>query len=257
MSSSAVNLAGHNISKPSQKTFCSFNGFNIQVFVVQSRSWSLCFSTSTDIQKADYWVLSIAVCTYLILASHKNQSTWIQDHQALVWCIPWFLSILWAAVGLGVVGYGDIGACGSTLLLPWHYVYWHIKGCWFTSDRTRLLVNFIPRWIIIITILALYIRLYFIIHKAHSRFMSFDEDAVGSLQTGSSVMNISSSAEEDCEHRGQANPRHTRIGRASPVLKRVRTPPLSLNKHLHASDIVSNDDLSSGLHVHLDNSNSS
>jgi hypothetical protein len=52
--------------------------------------------------------------------------------------------------------------------------------------------------------------------------MSFDEDAVGSLQTGSSAINMSSSAEEDCERRGQVAPRNTRIGRPSPVLKRVR-----------------------------------
>ncbi|KAE9381377.1 hypothetical protein N431DRAFT_539044 [Stipitochalara longipes BDJ] len=170
LSSSAVDLAGHNIGEPGSKIFCSFNGFNIQDFVVQT----------------DYWVLTIA------------------EHQAIVWCTPWFLSILWAVIGLGVVGYGDIGA-------------W----CQFTSDRTRLLANFIPRWVIIITMLTLYIRLYCIIHKAHNRFMSFDEDAIGSLQTGSSAMNMSSSAEEDCERRGPSDPRHTRIGRALPLLQRI------------------------------------
>jgi hypothetical protein len=55
--------------------------------------------------------------------------------------------------------------------------------------------------------------------------MSFDEDGIGSLQTGSSAMNMSSSAEEDCERRGQVAPRNTRIGRASPVLKRVCNSP--------------------------------
>ncbi|PMD39780.1 hypothetical protein L207DRAFT_634295 [Hyaloscypha variabilis F] len=188
LSSSAMNLAGHNIGKPSQKTFCSFNGFNIQVFVVQT----------------DYWVLSFAVCTYFILASHKDQSSWIQDHRVVVWCVPWFLSACWAAIGLAVVGYGDIGA-------------W----CWFTSDKVRILVNFVPRWIIIFILLGLYIRLYFIIHKAHNRFMSFDDEAVGSLQTGSSALNMSSSFDGDCDRRGQPIPRHTRIGRASPVLKRI------------------------------------
>ncbi|KAF4635556.1 hypothetical protein G7Y89_g2542 [Cudoniella acicularis] len=198
MSSSAVDLGGPNLGSPEAKTFCSFNGFMIQVFVVQT----------------DYWVLTIALCTYLILANHKHQSSWIQEHRVIVWIFPWFLSALWAAIGLVVVGYGDIGA-------------W----CWFTSDRTRLLVNFIPRWLIILIILALYVRLYFIIHKAHNRFMSFDEDATGSLQTASSVirsaprlsMNISSSADDDCERNGAAAaaPTHTRIGRASPVLKRI------------------------------------
>lgn len=61
--------------------------------------------------------------------------------------------------------------------------------------------------------------------------MSFDEDATGSLQTGSSVtrsamgisMNVSNGADADCERDG-AQSRHTRIGRASPVLKRVPIP---------------------------------
>jgi hypothetical protein len=95
LSSSAVNLGSGNIGHPDTKTFCSFNGFMIQVFVVQT----------------DYWVLMIALCTYLILANHKHQSTWVQDHSYIIWGLPWFLSILWAAIGLGVVGYGDIGAC--------------------------------------------------------------------------------------------------------------------------------------------------
>jgi hypothetical protein len=171
----------------------------------------------THAQIADYWVLTIAVCTYLILANHKHQSSWIQENRWVVWGFPWILSILWSGIGLGVVGYGDIGA-------------W----CWFTSDSVRLFVNFIPRWLIIITILCLYLRLYFIIHKAHNRFMSFDEDATGSLQTGSSMtrsqprlsFNVSGSSgtEIDCERDGSHPPRHTRIGRASPVLKRVCLP---------------------------------
>ncbi|KAH6675579.1 G protein-coupled glucose receptor regulating Gpa2-domain-containing protein [Halenospora varia] len=197
LSSAAVNLGPTTIGAPKSKPFCSFNGFMIQVFVVQT----------------DYWVLTIAVCTYLILANHKHQSSWIQEHRIVIWAFPWFLSTLWAAIGLAVVGYGDIGA-------------W----CWFTSDTVRLLVNFIPRWLIIISILGLYVRLYFIIHTAHNRFMSFDEDAVGSLRTGSSMtrsggprlsLNISSGPDDDCERVVQPAPTHTRIGRASPVLKRI------------------------------------
>jgi hypothetical protein len=37
LSSCAVNLSGHSIGAPAQKTFCSFNGFMTQFFVVQSR----------------------------------------------------------------------------------------------------------------------------------------------------------------------------------------------------------------------------
>jgi hypothetical protein len=38
LSSAAVNLTpGHNIGSENEKAFCSFNGFMIQVFVVQSK----------------------------------------------------------------------------------------------------------------------------------------------------------------------------------------------------------------------------
>lgn len=205
---------GYNIGNSDEKGFCSFNGFMIQVFVVQT----------------DYWVLAIALCTYLILANHKHQSTWIQDHRSIIWVLPWALSILWATIGLAVVGYGNIGA-------------W----CWFTSDRTRLLVNFIPRWLIIITIIGLYLRLYFIIHKAHSRFMSFDEDATGSFQMSGHAshvrsaprvpinMNSKGSSSNDSSSNSSRNelkspeadveivvaPTHNRIPKSSPHLKRI------------------------------------
>jgi hypothetical protein len=49
-------------------------------------------------------------------------------------------------------------------------------GCWFGSDKVRLLVNFVPRWLIIVVILVLYSRLYHIIYMAHNRFMSFHDE---------------------------------------------------------------------------------
>ncbi|KAF2654376.1 hypothetical protein K491DRAFT_717196 [Lophiostoma macrostomum CBS 122681] len=140
MSSCAVGLSSGPLSAPKNKAFCSFNGFMTQFFVIQT----------------DYWVLIIAVCTYFILANYKHLSSWVQEHRIILWCLPWGFSALWAAIGLGVAGYGGIGA-------------W----CWFTSDKVRLLVNFVPRWIIILIVLGLYARLYFIIYKAHNRFMSF------------------------------------------------------------------------------------
>lgn len=63
--------------------------------------------------KADYWVLIIAVYTFLVLADYKHSSSWIESHRIVLWMLPWFFSTLWAAIGLGVVGYGDIGACKS------------------------------------------------------------------------------------------------------------------------------------------------
>ncbi|KAG9238638.1 G protein-coupled glucose receptor regulating Gpa2-domain-containing protein [Amylocarpus encephaloides] len=151
--SSSVNLHGPSIGSPDLVDFCSFNGFMTQVFVVQT----------------DYWVLTIAICTYLILADHKRESTWAQDHRIVMWVLPWVISIVIGTLGLVLVGYGDIGA-------------W----CWFVSDRLRLLINFIPRWIIIFTILTLYARLYFLIHKAHTGFTSFSDEALSDLPTNSS-----------------------------------------------------------------------
>ncbi|KAJ3479786.1 hypothetical protein NLG97_g8230 [Lecanicillium saksenae] len=143
LSSAAVNLSGQDIGSKACKTFCSFNGFMIQTFVDQT----------------DYWVLSIAACTYIMLDDRKAVSQWIQTNRAIVWTIPWVLSLLWATLGLTLAGYGDIGA-------------W----CWFTSDKTRLLVNFLPRWVIIAMMLLLYLRLHFIIHRAHDNFVSFNDE---------------------------------------------------------------------------------
>ncbi len=110
--SSSMNISGRWIGAPEQAKFCSFNGFLTQVFVIQT----------------DYWVFVIAVYTYFVLTDQKKCSAWVQDHSWIPWVLPWLLSVLWAAIGLGVTGYGDIGA-------------W----CWFTSDEVRLLVNFVPR----------------------------------------------------------------------------------------------------------------
>lgn len=41
LSSASMNLSGNNIGSPKQKDFCSFNGFMIQVFVVQSKPFPI------------------------------------------------------------------------------------------------------------------------------------------------------------------------------------------------------------------------
>ncbi|KAF2189825.1 hypothetical protein K469DRAFT_562731 [Zopfia rhizophila CBS 207.26] len=185
LSSCAVNLSGHLLSEPPQKKFCSFNGFMTQFFVVST----------------DYWVLVIAICTFLILANYKHQSTWIQEHKIFLWCFPWGLSVLWAGLGLGLAGYGDIGA-------------W----CWFTSDRVRLLVNFIPRWFIIIAILGLYAQLYRIIYRAHNRFMSFnDESTPHNLENFELEIESVSSTQRS----GGTTPGPTHVRKPSPILKKM------------------------------------
>lgn len=117
MSSSAVNLSGHDIGSEQCKKFCSFNGFMIQTFVDQS---TFAHDGSCDGitgfangDLADYWVLAIAACTFIMVNDKKAVSQWIQDNRVVVWAVPWVLSLLWATLGLTLAGYGDIGACRS------------------------------------------------------------------------------------------------------------------------------------------------
>ena len=101
LSSAAMNIGGKFIGAPEQHGFCSFNGFMTQVFVIQT----------------DYWVLTIAISTYFILADHKRLAGWVQDHLLLLMSLPWLFSVLWASIGLGVAGYGNIGACKRGIFL--------------------------------------------------------------------------------------------------------------------------------------------
>ncbi|KAL4916042.1 hypothetical protein BDW62DRAFT_203047 [Aspergillus aurantiobrunneus] len=140
--STSMNLSGRHIWAEEQRAFCSFNGSMNQMFVIQT----------------DYWILLIAVCTYLILMDHAA-AAWIQDYRVALWCVPWVLPTLWAALGLGLV------------------------GCWFTSDRIRLLVNLAPRWAIIATILALYTRLCIFLYQSHRSTSSDYEVSAGALPT--------------------------------------------------------------------------
>ncbi|KAJ0422214.1 G protein-coupled glucose receptor regulating Gpa2-domain-containing protein [Aspergillus carlsbadensis] len=148
--STSMNLSGRHIWAEEQRGFCSFNGFMNQMFVIQT----------------DYWILIIAVCTYLILMDHTATASWIQEYRVVLWCLPWILSTLWATLGLVLVGYGNIGA-------------W----CWFTSDRIRLLVNFTPRWAIIVIILALYTRLCIFLYRSHKSISSDYETSASALPT--------------------------------------------------------------------------
>jgi hypothetical protein len=102
---------------------------------------------------ADYWILIIAVCTFFLLADHQVASEWITHRPWVVWVVAWIFPIIWASLALGIAGYTSSGA-------------W----CSLPSDKARLLVNFVPRWLIIIVILVLYLRLYFILRRAHQHF---------------------------------------------------------------------------------------
>ncbi|PYI02810.1 hypothetical protein BO78DRAFT_214403 [Aspergillus sclerotiicarbonarius CBS 121057] len=140
--STSLNVSGSEIWGPSLQPFCSFNGFMAQAFIVQT----------------DYWILSIAICTYLILMDYTRAASWVQNHRIAFWCVPWSFSLLWAALGLVIVGYGNTGG-------------W----CWFTSDRVRLFANFIPRWAIIFVILCIYTRLCLFLYRSHKAISSDHE----------------------------------------------------------------------------------
>ncbi|EPS35428.1 hypothetical protein H072_11174 [Dactylellina haptotyla CBS 200.50] len=133
MFSAGFHVGGDDLALPENKTTCTVNGFLTQVFVVQT----------------DWWILIIAIVTYIILGNFKSASHFMQTHVWIPWLPPWIVSIIIAVVCQAVVGYGYIGG-------------W----CWLTSDMNRLLVNFIPRWIIVIAIAIIYARLYMIVRKA-------------------------------------------------------------------------------------------
>ncbi|KAK0639571.1 hypothetical protein B0T16DRAFT_361173, partial [Cercophora newfieldiana] len=160
--SSSMNVGGRWIGAPEQKRFCSFNGYMTQVFVIQT----------------DYWVLTIAVYTFFVLMDQKRWSSWLDSHSAFSWAVPWVLSVLWASIGLGVTGYGDIGA-------------W----CWFTSDQVRLLVRLLHPWTIIGIMFLMYARLYLVLFRAHRRLASLEaSDSVRPNGSGSRQLegNVSS-----------------------------------------------------------------
>jgi hypothetical protein len=132
MTSTSLNVSGRLIGAPDMKDFCLYNGFMTQFFVVQT----------------DYWVLTIAICTFFLVGDHERSSKWVQSHRLIVFTIPPLVSAIWAAIGLGLKAYDNIGG-------------W----CWFPSDRTRLLVNFVPRWIIVIGCLGVYFHLFLTIFR--------------------------------------------------------------------------------------------
>jgi hypothetical protein len=53
----------------------------------------------------------IAICTFFLLADYQHQVRWVQGHRILLWSVPWLLPILWAALGAGIDGYNNTGAC--------------------------------------------------------------------------------------------------------------------------------------------------
>jgi hypothetical protein len=53
----------------------------------------------------------------------------------MLWMLPWGLSALWAALGLIITGYGDIGACTSNpSYFPIHILIFFPRYTSFMTD---------------------------------------------------------------------------------------------------------------------------
>ena len=184
-----------------------------------------------DIILADYWIFIIAICTYLLLTDNKTQSAWIQDHRVILWALPWFFSLLCGGLGLGLIGYGYNGAY-----------------CLFLSDKIRLLINYVPRWIIILTIIFLYFRLYLVVHRVQKETSSLGSglstNPENSLRTQDKVPGV-----EDIEV-GRRESRKA-SGSAQRRLKRVSSLQLQREVKLNPAGLLPDDDISTCVYVHL------
>ncbi|EXF84333.1 hypothetical protein CFIO01_08817 [Colletotrichum fioriniae PJ7] len=188
--STTMNLSGRLIDDPEQTDFCKLNGFMAQVFVIQT----------------DYWVLSIAICTFFILAGQRKRANWVQNHEVVIWGLPWFFSVLWASLGFKLAGYNSIGA-------------W----CWFKSDKVRLLANFVPRWIIISIMFVSYAYLALVLFRAQNRLSSIQESP-GHLESGYSTQDGSRAAST---HEGLEGRSMISIRRLKRVARQLLLYPLA------------------------------
>lgn len=89
-----------------------------------------------------------------------------------------YLGCAWPGIG-GLSEYWSLLVSFPAVLL---YILTDISGkntgCWFASDRTRLLVNFVPRWIIVFVIIALYLRLSYILLRTQRQLESSEDDTM-------------------------------------------------------------------------------
>jgi hypothetical protein len=74
--------------------------------------------------------------------------------------------------------------------------------------------------LIIFTILYLYIRLYFIIHAAHTRFETFDSDIIASSSNPRLSLHISEGTDPECEVQ-TPQPSTFQVRRDTKALRRI------------------------------------
>ncbi|KAI6380798.1 hypothetical protein MCOR25_001472 [Pyricularia grisea] len=133
----ALDLANQPLTAISNYSACVCDGFMVQLFVTQS----------------DYWILMIAIYTFIIVTGQNQTAAWIDNHQIIVLAIPWAISVTSASVSLTISSYNDIGS-------------W----CWIHEENIRLWYNFVPRWTIIIAMLVMYARISVVLRKAQRGF---------------------------------------------------------------------------------------
>ncbi|KAF3929586.1 hypothetical protein ABW19_dt0208051 [Dactylella cylindrospora] len=126
-------ITGNTATSPSNDTICSINGFITQLFFSQ----------------IDLWQITIAVTTLLLLSGPSGILKWAREHVHFVWLFPWAVSLVTALFGYGFWRYADNGSF-----------------CWLPTVHIRLYFNYLPRWLVILTCLAIYIIIFRIIRRA-------------------------------------------------------------------------------------------
>ncbi|TLS24208.1 hypothetical protein PpBr36_08827 [Pyricularia pennisetigena] len=132
-----LDLANQPLTTATNYSACVCDGFMVQTFVTQS----------------DYWILTVAIYTFIIVTGQKQTAAWIENHQLIVLAIPWVLSLASAGISLTIATYNDIGS-------------W----CWIHEENIRLWYNFVPRWTIIVAMLVMYARISVVLRKAQKGF---------------------------------------------------------------------------------------
>jgi hypothetical protein len=202
MLSTSMNLSGRHIWAEEQRAFCSFNGFMNQMFVIQSQSYLHSFPIPHRASSLPIGLLTVRYSRLLdphhrrlhIPHPHGPHSdgfldTGVPDRTVVSTLDP-----------LDTLGNAWSCSCGIWeyrrlyVSFPDHHLSLNslacsilhtdiLLGCWFTSDRIRLLVNFTPRWAIIVIILALYTRLCIFLYRSHKSISSDYETSASALPT--------------------------------------------------------------------------
>ncbi|KAL1922176.1 uncharacterized protein VTP21DRAFT_9715 [Calcarisporiella thermophila] len=120
---------------------CQVSGFMMQTFIVTT----------------DYWIFVICIWTYIILTSwdpsKSGRPTWIQRNEKSIHILVWGIGIITGLIPLSTIRYIPVGA-------------W----CWIPIDIQRFILNYIPRYIVMATVVILYARVFYMMRQ-HERYV--------------------------------------------------------------------------------------